>query len=321
MDRRRAHEVLGVKQNSSQQDIKSAFRKLAMKYHPDKGGDETKFKEINEAHDILINNTNTNNLSHRNPHGSQVHVSAAKKKSRANKTVLKIFNLTMEEAYQGVTKKLSMQYQKICSCTSECNTCEGCGMIVVEQKRQMGFTTFLTSTTTQCHTCKGKGILIREMNCALCQNSRSLNETEMISVPFSPKTKPGYIRTLLDVVPNFNLSIKVTLLPNDVFKYSSGELHATVTLDLFDAIFGKKIILEHPSKEKMELDTGDLHVVINTQHEYRIPKKGYLEGKDLVIKFDVQQPTHKINVNINDHEKLQICKDVMRSILRPNNAL
>ena len=42
--------VLGVDQASSDQDIKSAFRKLAVKYHPDRGGDENKFKEINEAY-------------------------------------------------------------------------------------------------------------------------------------------------------------------------------------------------------------------------------------------------------------------------------
>ena len=56
MDRKKAFEILGIKQGSSPQDIKSAYRKLAMKHHPDKGGDEVKFKEINEAHDILINN-------------------------------------------------------------------------------------------------------------------------------------------------------------------------------------------------------------------------------------------------------------------------
>ncbi len=46
--------VLGVDSKASQDDIKKAFRKLAHKYHPDKGtGDETKFKEISEAYSIL----------------------------------------------------------------------------------------------------------------------------------------------------------------------------------------------------------------------------------------------------------------------------
>ncbi len=47
------YEILGVEKGASKEDIKKAFRKLAHKYHPDKGGDENKFKEINEAYGVL----------------------------------------------------------------------------------------------------------------------------------------------------------------------------------------------------------------------------------------------------------------------------
>ncbi len=56
-DKRDYYEVLGVSKNASDDEIKKAYRKLAVKYHPDKNpGDkeaEAKFKEINEAHDVL----------------------------------------------------------------------------------------------------------------------------------------------------------------------------------------------------------------------------------------------------------------------------
>lgn len=54
MSKRDYYEVLGVGKSASADEIKKAFRKAAVKYHPDKeGGDETKFKEVNEAYEIL----------------------------------------------------------------------------------------------------------------------------------------------------------------------------------------------------------------------------------------------------------------------------
>lgn len=54
MSKRDYYEVLGVGKSASADEIKKAFRRLAVQYHPDKeGGDETKFKEINEAYEVL----------------------------------------------------------------------------------------------------------------------------------------------------------------------------------------------------------------------------------------------------------------------------
>ncbi len=48
------YEILGINRSASEDEIKSAFRKLAQKYHPDKkGGDEAKFKEVSEAYGVL----------------------------------------------------------------------------------------------------------------------------------------------------------------------------------------------------------------------------------------------------------------------------
>ena len=47
------YDILGVKKDAGEDEIKKAFRRLARKHHPDTGGSEEKFKEINEAYAVL----------------------------------------------------------------------------------------------------------------------------------------------------------------------------------------------------------------------------------------------------------------------------
>src|SRR6185436_1371451 len=53
MSKRDYYEVLGVGKSASADELKKAFRRKAVEHHPDKGGDEAKFKEINEAYEVL----------------------------------------------------------------------------------------------------------------------------------------------------------------------------------------------------------------------------------------------------------------------------
>lgn len=53
--KRNYYDILGVKRDATQDEIKKAFRKLAVKYHPDAGGDAEKFKDISEAYNTLSN--------------------------------------------------------------------------------------------------------------------------------------------------------------------------------------------------------------------------------------------------------------------------
>ena len=141
------YEILGVKRDASETEIKSAYRKLARKYHPDvnkEKGAEEKFKDINEAYRILSNpsarrkydrawNTNIGKDRNKEKNGQNMKTSesilgeafnmffgskkekSTESKEKNKKTQVKGdnietgINVTIDEAYFGASKKISLR--------------------------------------------------------------------------------------------------------------------------------------------------------------------------------------------------------------------
>lgn len=53
IDNEKLYEVLGIAKTANENEIRKAFKKLAIKHHPDRGGDAEKFKEVNAAYEVL----------------------------------------------------------------------------------------------------------------------------------------------------------------------------------------------------------------------------------------------------------------------------
>jgi DnaJ-class molecular chaperone len=185
-------EVLGLDPSGhySNSDYKKRYRDLAMTHHPDKGGDEQRFKEITEAYEILTGKRQPprNEVPPPGPHFDFGSIEdlfgfgfrrpqtgrpfrAAQRPAEHDRDIGVGFNLSLEEIRAG--KTISIEYEKSKNCNDcngvggekevICNICNGTGS--VRQTQQHGNISF--STEYPCHQCGGAGSRI-ENPCNAC---------------------------------------------------------------------------------------------------------------------------------------------------------
>ncbi|BAR91839.1 molecular chaperone DnaJ [Blattabacterium cuenoti] len=192
------YEVLGVSRNASPEEIKKAYRKLAIKYHPDKNLDnkkeaEEKFKEAAEAYEVLSNiekRQRYDKFGHSGIKGSglgsgmnmedifenfgdifsdafgESFSSFGFGKSNRHQTIkgsdLRIrVKLSLEEIANGIEKKVKVKRLKVAKGIKfkDCTSCNGTGQIVRVTNTILG----RMQTTSQCRVCYGTGKIIENI--------------------------------------------------------------------------------------------------------------------------------------------------------------
>ncbi len=216
MNKKDYYEVLGVSKSATDAEIKSAFRKLAKKYHPDVSKEPDaaeKFKEAQEAYAVL------SDADKRRQYDQYGHAAfsqggaggydfsgfdfsdifgdlfggfagfggrgASQNRARKGDDRLIRMNLTFEEAAFGTHKTINVNVSTNCSeCNGKggtgektCSTCGGSGTMTKEQNTLFG--TFMTRTT--CTTCSGKGKTY-EHKCSKCRGIGTVSENKDIEV-------------------------------------------------------------------------------------------------------------------------------------------
>lgn len=222
------YEILGVPHTASKEEIKKAFRRLAHKYHPDKaGGDEKKFKEINEAYSVLSDDKSRAEYDHYGRvfadgargggfdfsgfddvfEGLGVdfgdffpgfgEVFGGRRRPPRGRDISIDLEVSFRDAVFGTERKI------LIAKTSRCEACRGSGAATdsafaacracngkgtVRESRRSLLGTFTTTRT--CDACLGSG-KVPETLCGACRGAGVLRREEEISIVVPPGVSDG----------------------------------------------------------------------------------------------------------------------------------
>src|SRR5881397_3352769 len=202
-DKRDYYEVLGVGRDATDEDVKRAYRKLAVKFHPDKNPDdphaEEKFKELGEAYDVLMDPEKRaayDRFGHAAfaPGGIGFGGAGTRTEDRRRGSDLRYdMEITLEEAAFGVQKEIEIEKLGICdkcdgtgaepgSRAVTCPTCRGRGQVISSR----GF--FQVSQT--CPRCRGAGEII-EKPCPQCRGEGRVEKRSCVTLKIPAGIREG----------------------------------------------------------------------------------------------------------------------------------
>ena len=109
----RHYTALGLTKSAPQKEIKENFRKLALKMHPDKGGDAAEFTKLREAYNVLSNTRARALYDNAGDQGTQENARELPEVP-TTKTISLFLDLSLEEIYTGVSKTINYTRSRIC---------------------------------------------------------------------------------------------------------------------------------------------------------------------------------------------------------------
>lgn len=307
------YQVLEVERNATDHDIKKAYKKMAMKHHPDKGGDEEKFKEISEAYSILSDKSKRDqfdrfgtvddsemNMNHfhdifsnmfggMNEHpifGSMFPQTS----SSTSKQKLITLHVTLEEVYQGK----SIPYRLLKRKWKQGKTCPYCnGKGRNAETVRMG--PMLTQSIRECVHCKGTGQMYEE-------NMASIVET-IIDIPLPAGIPDGHRLAIRGEGDQYGSSLPGDVIvtirhkPHILYKVSSPngmDLILPIKISFHEFLFGFERRLKSLGDEWIHIQSRkELFAEIKEKPVRTIPGKGLrYRGQvgNLILHFTIALP-------------------------------
>jgi len=333
MAKRDYYEVLEIARAAKDEEIKASFRKLAMKWHPDKNPGDTacehRFKEINEAYDVLKDDQKRAAYD-RFGHAAFEHGGAGtaagfggdfatafhdifddlfgmggrrgRGPGRERGADLRYnLEITLEEAYAGKTAQVKLPTSVTCEVCSgsgakagtqpvTCRSCGGSGRI----RHAQGFFTLERA----CPTCQGRGSVI-EQPCTNCGGAGRMTKERTLELHVPAGVEDGTrIRLAGEGEAGLrggtagDLYIFLSIAPHPIFQREGADLHCRVPISMVTAALGGEF-------EVPTIDGGKSRVKVpegtQTAKRFRLQNKGMpvLRSKargDMYVQVAVETP-------------------------------
>ncbi|MDM8557901.1 molecular chaperone DnaJ [Candidatus Parabeggiatoa sp. HSG14] len=339
MEKRDYYQVLNVQKNASEEELKKAYRRLAMKYHPDRNPDdkqaEENFKEIKEAYEVL------NDPQKRAAYDQFGHagVEAAMgggggfggfggfgdigdifesvfsggfrgggNRNFRGSDLRYDMSLSLEEIVAGTEVKIRIPTQVVCS------TCKGNGAKPGTSPKtcprcsghgQVRITQGFFSVQQSCPTCRGTGKIISE-SCRTCHGNGRVQEHKTLSVKVPPGVDSGdRIRLSGEGEPGPNggppgdLYVQVNVRPHPIFAREDNHLFCEVPISIVTAALGGEL----------EAPTLDGRVMLKIPPETQTGKVFRIRGKGVKpVRGGLAGDLHcrvvvETPVNLTSHQK------------------
>ncbi|VDN59601.1 unnamed protein product [Dracunculus medinensis] len=323
------YDVLGVAPSASDNELKKAYRKLALKYHPDKNPNEgERFKAISQAYEVLsdpkkrelYDQAGEEGLSGAGSGGNfhnpmdifdmffGGHFQSGGRAERKVRDAIHQLPVRLEQFYNGAVKKLKLSRNIVCpECNgiggikesqSSCSECEGRGIKV--RVTRMG--PIMHKTQTTCNVCNGEGQTIPEKDrCKNCLGRKKIKSESVLEVHIDKGMRDGQKIVFsgqgdqeVGITPG-DVIIVLDEQPHEKFVRKGSNLVVHMELDLVEALCGCAKSIETLDNRHLvfHLLPGEVirHEDVKTIIGEGMPHyKNPFEKGDLLVRFKVTFP-------------------------------